>query len=1005
MPYRLWHSSCMNLKITSLNSNDGLPVEQVHKIDIDFMGKLWLATSSGLACYNGADVKVFDSRTGLNCVGLRTVSILFNDEVWVGTDQGIEVLNLNGQKKNFDFDFEWKYGIAECITVINNVTYIGTSDGLLQLSRNADAFTLTHHFNLGFVRSLVQISENNLLAVTANEGLVKLSGNQWNIFNKEIPQGNAVICVEKTLDNYILLGTVSGLYVLNKEGAIVHRPLSNYEIKVTNIAISGSDWWLGFGNELVLLNLNSEGIIQKESIFLESTINDILIDDYGNVWCATNNSGLKKITCLRSVIEYVDYGKSGSTYSIKALNNPNSFMVTGDGLASIISHKPFEKATDCQPVFNKSTIVWDSCMDPNDSNKFWYATQDGLYVATSGQEPVKFSDETKLINAPNRVLQVIDKTIWLGTISGLFCINHNSVQEILNDEGERFGYVYTLAISNANELWIGTLGQGLWLKTIAGIVHFVNDTIFPVSNIYSIAINESNEVAVLQEESLILIEEDRKTKRIIQEFPMMGWAVCWITDDAVAVGSNNGVILVNLRINAITSRINLHLNKSDWQFTCSRSLILIDRRYLFCAINGGLYVVDLDGIKEYECLPEIYIDEISWLNTEPEKLGDTYVIPTGKWSVNIAAFTPWYVAETQIQYRYKLVGFDENWSGLSHLNGTKYNSLPPGEYKLQVQTYTPLTGFSEIKPLINFEVITPWWSNVMSPIVNSGSSFYNKFFKSRIRNKRLIEKNVDLQSEIENRKILQLNLTKNQKQLEDVLHNYQRTEEELQISNTNLRQLSSRLQKLIEDEKKAIAREVHDVLGQQLTSLKWDTSWLNKKLKDKEPEYSEKAGEMIKTIDDTITTVRKISTELRPSVLDDFGLEAAIEWHAKAFEKLTDINCQLEFESLSEGYTEDVKTAVFRIFQESLTNIIRHAQASKVIVKLLEENKNLLVLEIIDNGLGISDERKNNTKSLGLLGMNERVRILGGTFLIRKLPIQGTAVKITLPIKNENINS
>jgi signal transduction histidine kinase len=130
--------------------------------------------------------------------------------------------------------------------------------------------------------------------------------------------------------------------------------------------------------------------------------------------------------------------------------------------------------------------------------------------------------------------------------------------------------------------------------------------------------------------------------------------------------------------------------------------------------------------------------------------------------------------------------------------------------------------------------------------------------------------------------------------------------------------------------------------------------------------------------------------------LDDLGLEAAIEWHAKAFEKLTEIKCELKCGELSEDYSDEVKTAVFRIFQESTTNIIRHAKASEVKARLFEE-ENKIILEVKDNGVGISDERKKNVTSLGLLGMKERVGILDGTFLIRKLPTQGTLVRIEIP--------
>jgi len=221
-------------------------------------------------------------------------------------------------------------------------------------------------------------------------------------------------------------------------------------------------------------------------------------------------------------------------------------------------------------------------------------------------------------------------------------------------------------------------------------------------------------------------------------------------------------------------------------------------------------------------------------------------------------------------------------------------------------------------------------------------------------------------------------------------------EEEIKRSRDQLRTLSAHLQSLREEERAAIAREIHDELGQALTGLKMDLSWLDKRLPKKE-ELIEKTQSMLKLVDSTIQTVRKISTELRPGILDDLGIIAAIEWQAKDFENRTGIKCEFQLGQEKVDLDRDRSTAVFRIFQETLTNVVRHAQASKVKIELEVIEGNLL-LKVFDNGLGIRERDILNPKSLGLLGMRERAHIFGGEVEIKGKHNEGTMVTVKIPM-------
>jgi len=230
-------------------------------------------------------------------------------------------------------------------------------------------------------------------------------------------------------------------------------------------------------------------------------------------------------------------------------------------------------------------------------------------------------------------------------------------------------------------------------------------------------------------------------------------------------------------------------------------------------------------------------------------------------------------------------------------------------------------------------------------------------------------------------------------------------DEQLRTSREQLRALSLYLESVREEERTNLAREIHDELGSLLTGLKIDLSWLAKKTSREQELTLAKIKSMYELIDEAIQTVKRISTELRPGVLDDLGLSAAIEWAGQEFEKRTEI--KLEFTSgpkdiILDG---DRSTAIFRIFQEALTNIVRHANATKVRISLKQDGDRV-ILRIRDNGKGIDKKQLSDPKAFGLIGMRERAMSKGGDVKISGTPGGGTTIIVSIPLKNmENLNA
>ncbi|MDX9706541.1 MAG: cache domain-containing protein [Azospira sp.] len=225
----------------------------------------------------------------------------------------------------------------------------------------------------------------------------------------------------------------------------------------------------------------------------------------------------------------------------------------------------------------------------------------------------------------------------------------------------------------------------------------------------------------------------------------------------------------------------------------------------------------------------------------------------------------------------------------------------------------------------------------------------------------------------------------------------QRAARELLETNRQLQELSAAQRNVREEERIAIARELHDELGQLLTGIRLEISWLKRRLPPERSLESDKVASIKRQIDHTIATVRRISSELRPLVLDDLGLSAAAAWYVNQFSNRTGLATRLDLPEENPVLGGAVATALFRILQESLTNIARHAQASTIDITLTRDSTEW-TLSIADDGKGfVYDPSRRG--SLGLIGMRERAQVLGGRFSIVSSPGKGTVIQAAIPIE------
>ena len=269
-------------------------------------------------------------------------------------------------------------------------------------------------------------------------------------------------------------------------------------------------------------------------------------------------------------------------------------------------------------------------------------------------------------------------------------------------------------------------------------------------------------------------------------------------------------------------------------------------------------------------------------------------------------------------------------------------------------------------------------------------------------------KNFETETTLENKKIVSVSntiikegvLLLGKMIIIDDISERKQGEDNLRYSRMQLRRLTKYLHNIQEEERAFIAREIHDVLGQELTSMKMDLSWLNKKLTSKNPEVNQQIDSLGVQIDKTIQSVREISSKLHPAILEDLGLRAAVEWQTKEFENRTTIKCNLSMPNETLGLNKEDTRSLYRIIQEALTNIMRHAEANNVNISIIKSQDDIL-MTIKDDGKGFSKTEKKDGHSFGILGMNERAYSMDAILSIKSEIQTGTTIHLNIPRKVE----
>jgi diguanylate cyclase (GGDEF)-like protein len=739
----------------AVDSAQGLPSNQIHKIARDRFSRLWLAGPAGLSCFDGSAVHTYDRRNGLKCSGLRSVAVGVDGTLWLGTDQGLEALDADAHPLPWVAWFAWPYGLCEHIDAAGASIWIGSANGLVKLDTGSVEAgpRIAFHADVGFVRHIVRVSDSHVYAASDTFGLIECDGSSWSQVRCPNLAGHLIIQLALGPSGQLLVGTTTGLFVIDSTSVAgtSARPIpigGGHE--VTAVGAGQDGWWVALRDTLLALPYRQAG---PESAILEryqldSRIRDLAFDDLGNVWIATDTSGLALVSCLRHALKKIDIGNSGAVLSIKP-GPADTYAIGGDKLFGVATLAPGAANASLRlPAGLPETTVWDSHAD---ASGLWLATHDGLYHAKPGGALTRVFRDDPVLGAPARVLLAVADALWVGTLRGLSRITHTGAQELRPADKQALGYVYALYADPSARLWVATLGRGLWREEAGQLEPVIGGPLSATGNTYAVATGPGGDTVVLQDEKVILLDDQLRPRLVEESYPVSGWTVQWLDGQTVAIGSSHGLRLLNIASGLVTMQVRSFFGARAWEFTNNRSLVQDRQGGLLCGVTGGLLRIDLTGLTAFLQPPVVRLLDVTWHGTVAQQRGSTYHVRPGRWSVRAQAFAAWFVDHEQLEFRFKLVGFEEDWSALQFKPVVTYNSLPVGRYSLLVQPHSPLTGFGAPATLCELVVTTPWWAMGWLAALAAADGAYDRLVQSRTRNQRLGERNLALEDEVAGR--------------------------------------------------------------------------------------------------------------------------------------------------------------------------------------------------------------------------------------------------------------
>ncbi len=1018
--------SAENISFSPLTIEDGLSNNSVYCMLQDSYGYMWFGTFSGLNRYDGRGSTVFRPRIG--DPGSISGSVIFSlledsqGNLWVGTDGG--GLNLFNRESlsfsHFRNDPENPVSLPsnQVFTLAEDThgkLWIGTAGGGLCFYRGEGRFFILKEENSSLIHNRIRslyCDPGGVLWIGTEKGL-SLYDTTTGLFleGPEFPcvsrlEGLFIRSIVADPEDHIWIGTEQGLFRCSPHtGDFTPFPLPE-EASVRSICFDESGIWVGTERSGIFvydLGRDEWSVIRAEGgpgDLSYGKIRSIYRDHQGLIWVGTRGGGVNLYNPATGLI--TTYNQAKDIRQMIERQDGSVWIATDGGGVRILDRETGNmRHVDVDPLDPKADDDQVYALLEDHEGNLWIGTDgSGLYSLKAGDRedaivPVDLKipgDDFSFKGTVWAILEDHNQTIWIGTEgAGLFAMNRDETVRYTHNPDDpdslNGNAVRCMLEDSSGQLWIGTWDGGLNLfqQETGSFRSFVRSASRPGSL-------SDNSVNVIFEDSYkriwvgtagggvnIFQPREKRFRNISSRNGLAGDNIYGILEDEnrnLWLSSDKGISMVTPIVEDI-----LNFSRADGlignEFSQNAYMKARDGT-LFFGGPGGISSFSPGKILQYNRMDQnesrIVLTGMS-IHNVPVNIGqlidgrtildrdislmDEIVLPhtANNFSFQFAILS--FIDPGKHHYSVQLEGLEEQPRFLGNHNEVSYTAVPPGDYVLNIYG-TDHNGLNVSRhDSLVIRILAPFWMNLWFYILSASVLVvlvgWGLWFRVRI----------------------------------------------LERNNQQLRNFTMHMEKAREEERKAAAREYHDELGQQLTAMKFDLYWLNSHPDSEESVRKDKIASLLELVNDSIDSVRSLSTNLRPKVLDNLSLQEALEWQSRRFTKRTGIPLELDIQ-LDNFRLHDpdgeVKTAVFRMYQEILTNIIRHSGADRVDV-LINQDKEDFRLIVRDNGKGIDKSTVKNNNSFGLIGMRERCRHLNGKFFIDNHPEGGSVVRIILPLK------
>ncbi|MDX2031976.1 MAG: two-component regulator propeller domain-containing protein [Blastocatellia bacterium] len=1041
------------VKFTVYNNNNSSWVDQdtwVRSLLATRDGSIWVGTTSGLNRFVNGSFTSYTTKSGLPHYHIQALCEDAEGAVWIGTPQGLARFQNNRFTTLTIGPDQAPLEIKQILASRSGGLWIGTADALYRYRDNSfTSYPSERDLGGHQITCLYEDRRGTLWIGTAEGGVFLFrEGAFTNRTKQDGFSSDQIKSIAEDEDGRLWIGTTEGLDYFENERIVNFNKEERSFAQVIETIYSDSDGNLWLGNSiqgLIRIRKSKFSVIGRKEGLSDDVVASVMQARDGSIWVATDN-GLNRLS--GGVIKTWTRREGlpdNAILSLLETRDGSVWVGTANGLCRYQESR-FKCYTEKDGLPNSRVMV----MAEDRDGGIWFGAYRGIFhFNKNGFDTLWNQGNLMRSNVNGLTVSKRDGSIWLSTTqNGLFRIHENRLTNYTTFDGLPTNQLNNVTEDRQGNLWLGT-ERGLVRYRDGRFITYDTHHGLPFHQVFaiieddfeSIWISSNNGINRVLKSQFDEIDQGKLNRLTVfryghgdgmrsVECNASTQPIAWkMMDGHILIPTMNGMVVINPRT----------IVQSPSQPKVSIEQVLVDQKPVPAgeSLEIGPDVRNLE--IQYTALSYFAPQQIrfkyllegydpEWVDAGFRRSAFYTGVPPGTYRFRIIAANAegkWDEIGAGLRLRLRPAYYQTWWFYtltvsafgilifLAHkARVTRSNETLLKKIAMSLPTAMAVTDQHNSVKMLNEQFIKYFgftgdeirtledWFHFAYPVERQRNIARADWLEAVSRSSKTEGSAPEAVWQVTRKDGSVRDVEFRFAQIRDMLIVTFNDVTERKRAEERLRELAARLQTIREEERAFISREMHDELGQLLTGLKLEVKWLENKLPFDSVILRQKTGVILELINDTIKAVRTIATEFRPSVLDNIGLMDAIEWLTVDFQSRMNIRCEVIEKTDTAGLDPDRSTAIFRILQESLTNVARHANATLVMVSLRHEDGNL-VLQVEDDGRGIRDSELAGRGSLGLLGMRERAHQFHGDVSIDGVPGEGTTVTVTIPLKRE----